>query len=219
MPTIILFGPQGSGKGTQAKLLSRKLGIPHVSVGDLIRFEAAKKTPLGKKINSIISKGELLSDKLTTRILEKRLRARDSRNGVILDGYPRTVNQARLLEKLLARLKLPPANVAVNLKISRRESVKRLSARRQCGKCGSIYSLLSNKIRESQPCPKCGGKLFKRSDDEPTAIKTRLKNYEKQTKPLIVFYAKKKILREVNGEAPAKKVFKRVLEACESKTR
>jgi len=213
MPTIILFGPQGSGKGTQAKLLSEKLGVPHVSAGDLARAEAAKKTAFGKKINSIISKGKLLSDETITGILEKRLRQRDAREGMVLDGYPRTVNQAVLLEKLLTRLKLPPASAAVNLKISRAESIKRLSARRQCEKCGAIYSLLSGKIREFQPCLKCGGKLYRRNDDEPKAIATRLRAYEKQTKPLLAYYAGKKILREVNGEKSVEQVFKQLLQA------
>ncbi|NYZ78118.1 nucleoside monophosphate kinase, partial [Candidatus Micrarchaeota archaeon] len=197
----------------QAKLLSKKLVISHVSAGDLIRVEAAKKTELGRKINSIISKGELLSDELTTRILEKRLRKRDARKGAILDGYPRTLRQAELLEKLLARLKLPPASAAVNLKISRVESIKRLSARRQCGKCGAIYSLLFDKISESSQCPKCGGSLFKRSDDEPAVIQERLEVYENQTKPLLAYYSRKKILREVNGEKPVEQVFKQVLQA------
>jgi len=214
---LVLLGPQGSGKGTQAKLLSEKLGISHVSAGDLIRVEASKKTVLGKKINSLISRGKLLPDALVTKILEKRLREQDARVGVILDGYPRTLRQAILLEKLLARLKLPPVSAVVSLKISRSESIKRLSARRQCEKCGAIYNLVYDKIRENQPCPKCGGKLFKRSDDEPEAIRERLRNYEKQSRPLISFYAGKKVLRVVNGEASVTRVFKRVLKALKTK--
>ncbi|MBI2075934.1 MAG: adenylate kinase [Candidatus Aenigmarchaeota archaeon] len=197
---IILLGPQGSGKGTQATLLSGKMQLPKISTGDLLREIAQGKTPLGEKIKSYQSKGLLVPDGIVIEVIKGRIQRKDCKNGFILEGFPRTLMQAEHLGKITAIDKV------VLLKISDAEAVSRLSTRRQCKKCNAIYSL--NNI-EGNKCAKCGSDLYQREDDKPGAIKKRLQLYKKETEPLIKYYGKRIV--EIDGSKPVENVLNDIL--------
>ena len=196
---IVLLGPQGSGKGTQATLLQEKTCLPKISTGDLLREIAQGRTPLGEKIKSYQSKGLLVPDEIVVEVIKGRVQRKDCKNGFILEGFPRTLIQAEHLGKITAIDKV------VVLKISDAEAVKRLSARRQCKKCNTIYGLSS----KTDKCAKCGSDLYQREDDKPEAIKKRLELYKKETEPLIKYYGKKVV--EIDGAKPVEKVLEDIL--------
>ena len=191
---ICLFGPQGSGKGTQAKILTDKLHIPHISTGDLFRIAIESKTKLGKQVEDILKSGELVPDQLTFDLLKDRISQNDCANGFILDGYPRTINQAELLDNHLVI-----TNVVV-IDISDDESLKRLTNRRHHLKTGEIYNLYTS----PKPPKEIEHELVQRADDTEDAIKNRLQKYHSETEPLITYY-KNKVIR-INGEQSIEKV-------------
>ena len=192
---IVIFGPPGSGKGTYAMLLKDRLGIPHISTGDLVREEIHNKTPLGIEIEKYSNAGKLVPDEVITEILKKRLTL-DLSKGFILEGYPRSINQAKQLENI------SKIDVVINLVVPDRVIVERLSARVQCKNCGTIYNERSLKPRVTGKCDKCGGELFKRADDQPTVILERLKIYKETSAPVVDFYRTRKLLKDIRNEDP-----------------
>ena len=193
---IVIFGPPGSGKGTYASRLVNKLGIPHISTGDLVREEIRNKTPLGKQIEKYSSSGTLVPDAVITDILKKRLTAELSK-GFILEGYPRTVGQAKELEKITK------VDVVVNLNVPDSVIVDRLSSRLQCKTCGAIYNSKTMPPKVAGKCDKDGGELFRRVDDQPEVIQERLKVYQQASEPVIDFYRSKHLLKDIRNEDPS----------------
>ena len=192
---IVIFGPPGSGKGTYASRLEKRLSIAHISTGDLVREEIRNQTPLGKTIEKYSSSGTLVPDKIITQILKKRLASELSR-GFILEGYPRTVGQAKELEKITN------IDVVVNLNVPDNVIVKRLSARLQCKNCGAIYNEITMKPKVAGKCDKCGGELFKRVDDQPEVIRERLKVYQEASEPVVDYYRSKNLLKDIVNDDP-----------------
>ena len=190
---IVIFGPPGSGKGTYASLLKNRLGIPHISSGDLVREEIRKETNLGKEIEKYSDAGKLVPNEVITEILKKRL-TQDLSRGFILEGYPRTIEQAKQLDNV-AKI-----DVVINLNVPDRVIVERLSTRVQCKSCGSIYNERTLKPRIVGKCDKCGGELFKRADDQPKVILERLKIYKETSTPVIDYYRMRKLLRDITND-------------------
>jgi len=182
---VILFGPPGSGKGTQAKFLKQALGIAHISTGDMLREHMAAGDGLGHEIAATIQAGGLVPDETVNLMVEERIELPDSKTGFILDGFPRTVNQAKLLVGLLAAHGIRP--VVVHLKVDYNVIIARLSGRRQCPTCGALYSVTSNAPTVSEVCDYDGSKLVVREDDREEVVRERLRAYEKQTTPVLDF--------------------------------
>jgi|Deesub1362B_J571_1020462.scaffolds.fasta_scaffold00491_15 adenylate kinase len=203
---IILLGPPGAGKGTQAELLSKKLSIPKISTGDLLRDEVEKKTNLGIKVKKKIEKGELVDDELVFDILKKRIEKNDCKRGYILDGFPRNINQAEKFYKLFNN----DQELVIEISLSENELVRRLTSRRICKNCGASYNLLFFRPKIKNKCDECGGDLVRRDDDREDVIKKRFKVYEDETKPLINYYYKKGNYFKINGEADISEIFKRI---------
>ena len=197
---LVLIGPQGSGKGTQAKLLREKFKIPHISTGDMFRENIEKKTELGIKAKAVSDSGKLMPDNITNAIVEDRLKKPDAKKGFILDGYPRNIMQAEALEKFAE------IDHVLDVEVSDSLAVKRLSSRWQCRKCGAIYGI-TLMPKKKWFCDKDGSELYQRDDDRPEVIRKRLEIYHKETKPLIDFYRKKGILAEIDGNQPVEKIF------------
>lgn len=198
---VILLGAPGAGKGTHAKRLSSLLGIPHISTGDIFREEMEKNSELGQEVRRYVESGELVPDEVVNQIVKKRLSQDDCKKGFILDGYPRTLQQAEALEQILKELSLPLKKV-INLVVSEEEIIRRLSGRRICRNCGAIFHIVNMPPKKEGICDYCGGELYQRDDDKPEAIRHRLAVYHKQTEPLIRFYEEKGLLVNVNCEVP-----------------
>jgi adenylate kinase len=184
-PCLILFGPPGSGKGTQAKLLRQSLGLAHISTGDMLRERIAAGDDLGKAVTGIMQSGGLVPDEMVNKMVEDRIELPDTARGFILDGYPRTVGQASLLDSVLRAKKIRA--VVVHLKVDYNVVIARLSGRRQCPTCGALYSLSSNKPVVSEFCDRCGSTLVVRDDDREEVVEQRLKAYDQQTTPVLEF--------------------------------
>lgn len=203
---LIFLGAPGSGKGTYADILGKKLGIPHISTGDMFREEIKNKTRLGQKIEKDIEKGKFVSDKDTIALIKKRLNEKDCRKGFILDGFPRTIKQAEALNKI-AKIEL-----AVNFVLDEEYIVKRLLARRLCPKCNRNYNLITSlRPKKDELCDDCGMKLIKRADDNEQVIRSRQEIYKKQTAPLIDYYKKKRLLKNVDGTGTPDEVIERAM--------
>jgi adenylate kinase len=196
-----LLGAPGAGKGTHAKRLSSLLGIPHISTGDIFREEMEKNSELGQEVRRYVERGELVPDEVVNLVVKKRLSQDDCKKGFILDGYPRTLQQAEALEEILKELSLPLKKV-INLVVSEEEIIRRLSGRRICRNCGAIFHIVNMPPKKEGICDYCGGELYQRDDDKPEAIRHRLAVYHKQTEPLIRFYEEKGLLVNVNCEVP-----------------
>jgi adenylate kinase len=195
---IILFGPPGVGKGTQAKILSVKLNVPHISTGDLLREAAIAGTELGKKAKSVMDAGKLVPDDIMIGIIKDVLSSEKCKCGYILDGFPRTVPQAEALSVVLKELGQTIDRV-ISMEADDEEIVRRLSARVSCTNCKTIYNLLMDNLADPKICPKCGGKLFQRDDDKAETIRKRLSVYTESTAPVKQYYHKAGILRTVSG--------------------
>ncbi len=197
---IILVGAPGAGKGTQATVLSEMLGIPHVSSGDLFRDNLKRKTPLGLQAKGYMEKGELVPDDVTVAMVRDRLSQPDcNEKGAILDGFPRTVEQARSLDKVLEQ-DGKKIDTVVYIQVSEKELVERLTGRRICRNCQAVYHTIFNPPKADGKCDACGGELYQRADDQPETVKNRLTVYFEQTMPLIDFYQKKNLLEAVDGQ-------------------
>lgn len=196
---VVLLGSPGAGKGTQAKLLAQALGIPHVSSGDLFRDNLGRKTELGLLAKQYMDRGALVPDDVTIRMVAERLSRPDCAGGAILDGFPRTLEQAGALDDLLEERGQRVVVVPL-IQVRDEEVMRRLAARRTCRKCGAVYNLVSDPPRVEGVCDACGGELYQRDDDTPETVHNRLYTYYKETAPLIGYYFAKKLLVEIDGE-------------------
>jgi adenylate kinase len=179
---LIILGAPGSGKGTQTTRLKAKLNIPAISTGDMFRKEIKEETELGKRIKKYLDSGQLVPDEIVIDVIKERIKQPDCKNGFILDGFPRTLEQAKALDKIVK------IDACINLSVPKEIIVKRLSARRTCKNCGEIYNLLVLKPKVDGVCDKCGGPLFQRDDDRESVIEERFRVYERQTEPLLKYY-------------------------------
>ena len=207
---LVLLGPPGAGKGTQAKLLQEHFGIPQISTGDILRQAVKDGTPLGKQANEFMDRGELVPDSVINDIVDERLAADDCRNGFLLDGFPRTVAQAEALENMLERRNVV-LDAAVSLAVPRKVLVKRLSGRRTCRKCGAMYHVTFNPPATDGACDRCGGELYQREDDREETIEARMEVYDRQSAPLLEYFRTQGLLREVDGAKGTDRVFEQIL--------
>ena len=196
---IVMLGPPGAGKGTQANLLAQALGVPHVSSGDLFRDHLGRRTELGLLAQGYMDRGDLVPDDVTVRMVIERIGRSDCGNGVVLDGFPRTLSQVVSLEVALAERGREVTAVPL-VRVSDEEVVSRLTARRTCRECGVVYNLLFNPPRVRGRCDACGGELYQRADDNPETVRNRLYTYYKETGPLVGYYFAKGVLVEVDGQ-------------------
>lgn len=208
---IILLGPPGAGKGTQAKMLGTQLQLPHISTGDLLRDHIRKGTDLGKEARTFIDKGHLVPDPLILDVLFDRIREEDCSRGYILDGFPRTIRQAENLQHRLGDSAVP---IVINLNLSDLKIIERLSNRVICDRCGTPYHLIYSPPKIRDICDMCSGTLIQRQDDSEPVVKKRLKVYHEQTAPLIAFYEKQKMLHTVDCSADIQTVFNEILKNC-----
>jgi adenylate kinase len=202
---IILLGPPGSGKGTQAKMIADKYKVKHISTGDILRENVRNNTPLGKEAKRYMDAGQLVPDSVLIDIIKDRLAKPDVKAGYMLDGYPRTIPQAEAMERILPGLG-QKIDVVLNIDVPDGELVGRLSGRRMC-KCGSSYHVQFNPPKKEGVCDACGGELYHRDDDKAEAIMKRLDAYHKQTQPLIDYYTKKGIIANIRGSGDIKAIF------------
>lgn len=203
---IIMLGAPGAGKGTQAKMIAEKYGLPHISTGDIFRANIKNGTELGKEAKEYIDKGLLVPDELTVRLLLDRVAQDDCKNGYVLDGFPRTIPQAEVLDEKLSELG-EKVDYAINVDVPDENIVNRMSGRRACLNCGATYHIVSIPPKKEGICDVCASALVLRDDDRPETVQNRLKVYHEQTQPLIDFYEKKGVLRSVDGTLPMEEVF------------
>lgn len=211
MMNLVFLGPPGSGKGTQASIIARKYNLLHLATGDIFREEIQRRTKLGKEVEEYLKRGELVPDHLTVEALKSRLEGglSSGKDGFVLDGFPRTDNQAKELDNLLNQMHLVLTAVLL-IDVSEDEIIQRLSGRRICQSCGSVYHIVHNPPKVDEICDLCGKKLVQREDDKPEIIKRRLKVYDEQTKPLVQYYAEKGLLYRVNGSGSVEEVEQRI---------
>ena len=203
---IIMLGAPGAGKGTQAKMIAEKYSIPHVSTGDIFRANIKNGTDLGKQAKEYMDAGKLVPDELTVKILLDRVAQDDCKNGYVLDGFPRTIPQAEVLEDALNKLG-DKIDYAVNVDVPDENIVRRMSGRRACLKCGATYHIEHIPPKQEGICDTCGSELVLRDDDKPETVLNRLKVYHDQTQPLIDFYTERNVLKTVDGTKDMKDVF------------
>lgn len=208
---IILFGPPGVGKGTQAKLLTQEFGAVHISTGDLLREAVKNKTPLGVKARQYMEGGNLVPDDIMISLIQEMLSSENARKSFILDGFPRTVAQARALDEMFERMGIALDGV-ISLRVDHDVVISRLSSRRMCRKCGRIYSLSQLENGQITVCKACGGELYQREDDKPETIRHRLDVYLEQTKPLKEFYRQTGRFTQIDGMQEIGYVHKMILD-------
>jgi adenylate kinase len=209
---LILLGAPGSGKGTQAKNIAEKVGITHVASGDLFRAAATRGDDLGKQAKYYMEKGLLVPDEITIKMILERIDASDCAKGVMLDGFPRTLEQAKALDQALGKKKQKIDRVFY-IKVSTDELVRRLSGRFICRKCQAPYHKVSSPPKKEGICDKCGGELYQRADDIPETVRKRIDVYTKETSPLIDYYKKAKKLVEIKGEGNIDNITKDIITA------
>jgi len=210
MMKIIMLGAPGAGKGTQAKQISTKYEIPHISTGDIFRANIKNGTDLGKKAKEYMDKGALVPDELTCDLVMDRIQQEDCKNGFILDGFPRTIPQAEALENALTAAQ-QTMDYAINVDVPDENIIKRMGGRRACLNCGATYHVEFNPTKVEGVCDSCGSEIVLREDDKPETVKNRLNVYHNQTQPLIDFYNKKGILKTVDGTQSLDKVFEDIV--------
>lgn len=198
-PCIIFLGAPGSGKGTRAPILGKILGVPQIATGDLFRKNLKEMTLIGKIAKSYIDKGELVPDSVTADMLKQRLQEPDAQNGFLLDGFPRTIAQAEMLDEIL-KAQNRKINAVFYIDISDEEIVERLSGRLTCSKCQTPYHKTANPPKVEDVCDKCGGELITRPDDNPETIRNRLRVYHESTFPLVGFYQKRGLISKLDGK-------------------
>lgn len=210
---LIMFGPPGVGKGTLSGMLAGKYKIPHISTGDIFRSEIKSGN---SELIQYVEKGLLVPDSVVNKVIEKGLKQEQFKSGFILDGYPRTTDQAEFLENVLWKLK-KKIDLVLNLVATEEEIVKRLTARRSCGKCGASYNLITMKPKKKDVCDKCNGPLVMRKDDEPETVKKRIQVYQQETSPLVDYYRKKKMLADIDASPRPKTVLESIIKTVEKR--
>lgn len=209
---LILLGPPGAGKGTQASSIVAEYGITHISTGDIFRHNIKNETELGKKVKSYLDKGQLVPDELTIDLVWDRLSKEDCKNGFLLDGFPRTINQAEALQKGLEERGLKLDRV-INIDVDKNILVKRLSGRRVCKNCGETYHVDNKPSEKEGVCDKCSGEVIQRADDNEKTVLDRIEVYENQTFPLIDFYKNLGLILTVDGTLSIEDVFSQIKES------
>ncbi|HEV8595224.1 MAG TPA: adenylate kinase [Thermoplasmata archaeon] len=207
---LVLLGPPGAGKGTQAVRLADHFGVPHISTGDILRRHVGEKSDLGKKAETYVRAGKLVPDALVIEMVRKRLKQKDARKGFILDGFPRTREQARALDEMVA------IDHALLLFLDPEDLIKRSTGRRVCEDCEAVYHLATNPPKTPGFCDQCGGRLIQREDDKEETIRSRIEVYEEQTKPLVNYYKEQGKLVQVYGSGMIDEVFHRTQQALGS---
>ncbi len=213
---IIMLGAPGAGKGTQAKRIAAQYGIPHISTGDIFRYNVKNATELGMKAKEYMDQGLLVPDELTLELIMDRFTKDDCKNGYVLDGFPRTIPQAEALTAALAKQD-DAIDYAVNVDVPDEAIVSRMSGRRACLSCGGTYHVVFNPSKKDGICDACGGELVLRKDDSPETVQNRLLVYHEQTQPLIDYYKKQGILKEVDGTKEMEEVFRSITDILEEK--
>ena len=206
---VVLIGPPGVGKGTQASRLKARLGVPHVSTGDILREAVSAGTPLGRKVKGAVESGHLVPDDVMGELVAQRLDRPDARKGFVLDGFPRTVEQIGILDGALARLGVALDRVFL-IQVPENEVVRRLSGRRTCPRCGSVFHVESRPPKSAGVCDACGSALVQRADDSEEVIRERLGVYARQTAPVAAAYSRRGIVQEVDGSGEPEAVFARL---------
>jgi len=212
---LILLGPPGAGKGTQAKLIAKRLGVPHVSTGDMFRDAVSRDTPTGHLAKPIMERGELVPDPIVLKMVEERLAQPDTAKGFVFDGFPRTLPQSEQLDGILAKLGFGKP-IVVDIRVDPEKLIRRLSGRWTCSVGGEIYNLFDRPPKVPGVCDRDGGKLTQRGDDAPEVVKARLVAYDRQTKPVSDYYRQHGVLVTVDGEAGIDEVSERVEQIVES---
>jgi adenylate kinase len=207
---LILLGPPGAGKGTQAQRIVERYHIPQISTGDILRAAVREGTPLGEKANAFMVQGQLVPDEVVIELIEERLKAPDCRQGFILDGFPRTLAQAGALQHILTKDGKSIEHV-INIEVDPDELVRRLTGRRTCQDCGAMFHLLFHPSEREGICDRCGGSLYQREDDQERTIRTRLKEYEERTAPLVEYYRSQNRLRSIPGVGGEDQVFEQIV--------
>jgi adenylate kinase len=208
---IILFGPPGSGKGTQGELIERRYGFPKISTGDLLRQAVREKTHLGIKAEQMMNRGELVSDEIVEGLVRERIARPDARRGYLLDGFPRNLAQVRSLEVMDGGR----PEIVIEIDVDRRLLVDRMQARLTCPNCGAVYNLKLQKPRAEGRCDICGGELYQRADDRPEVIGERLRAYREQTEKISAHYEAKGVFHRVDGAGSVEDVFRRIADVVE----
>ena len=209
---IVLLGPPGAGKGTQAQILSERLGIPHLATGNLFREAIQADTPLGRQAKPYLERGELVPDKITLQLVCEQLAKPENRRGAILDGFPRTVEQAEGLDRMLAKLH-QKVDIVIYLKVPIDELVRRLTQRWTCRQCGAVYHLAKNPPSVFGRCDVCQGELYQRPDDTPEVVRRRLQVYFERTAPVIEYYRSRGLLVEIPGHQRVEAVTAAIMQA------
>lgn len=212
---VLLMGPPGAGKGTQADLIKDRYPIPHISTGDMFREAVSTGTELGKEAKKYMDSGKLVPDEVTIGIVQERLAQDDCKEGFLLDGFPRTVKQAEALDQVLAKLG-KKVEAAINITVPEDILYERMSGRISCRDCKTVYHLKFNPPAKAGICDKCGGELIQRSDDQGDTVKRRLEVYAEQTNPLIEYYEKQGVLNDIDGNRDSQAVFADIAKVMES---
>jgi adenylate kinase len=213
---LILLGPPGAGKGTQAQMIVERYHIPQISTGDILRAAVKEGTSLGKQAKTFMDRGQLVPDEVVIGIIDERLRASDCNAGFILDGFPRTTPQAEALQAILTKIRKSVDHV-INIEVDPEELVRRLTGRRTCNNCGGMFHILFHPPQKEGVCDRCGGTLYQREDDGEETIRTRLKEYQKLTAPLIQYYQNKKLLRPIQGVGGQNQIFEQIIRVLDAK--
>ncbi len=208
---IIMLGAPGAGKGTQAKMIAEKFNIPHISTGDIFRANIKEGTPLGSKAKEYMDKGLLVPDELVVDLVVDRLAWEDAKNGYVLDGFPRTIPQAEALTNALAK-NGKKVDFAIDIDVPDENIIERMGGRRACVACGATYHIVNIPPKKEGICDKCGAELILRDDDKPQTVKKRLDVYHEQTQPLIDYYTKEGVLKEVDGTVDMMEVFDAIVQ-------
>ena len=207
---IILLGPPGAGKGTQAKMMIEKYNIPQISTGDMLRAALKERTPLGLKAKEYMDKGALVPDEVVIGLIQERLKEADCRKGYILDGFPRTVAQAEALDKVLAGLGSKIDHV-ISMEVDKGDLLKRLTGRRTCRQCGAMFHVIFSPALNKDICDKCQGELYQRDDDNEDTVRNRLEVYDAQTFPLIQYYQRQGLVRKIEGVGSIQQIFENIV--------
>jgi adenylate kinase len=211
---VVLLGPPGAGKGTQAKLLQEKFAACQISTGDILRKAVADQTPLGQEAAQYINRGALVPDDVIVKLVAERLKERDCEEGFILDGFPRTIPQAESLDAILKEMGLS-LNRVLSVQVPEKVIIERLAGRRTCKDCGALSHVALSPTKNAGICDQCGGETFQRADDREETVANRLRVYENQTAPLIDYYRRRNLLREINGVGAVDEIRGRVVDALE----